>query len=62
MRIDVAVFLVEFLFQFSKLNFILPQQCPLIHVLIDPRLILDLLGPRRELECGYALAKPLSSW
>jgi hypothetical protein len=55
----VLVFLSELLFEFPELHLILPQQRPLIDILINTRLILDLLGSRGKLQSGDGLAEAL---
>jgi hypothetical protein len=55
----VFILLSEFLFEFPQFDLILPEQRSLIDIFVDPRLILDLLGPRGELERGYGLAEAL---
>ena len=55
----VFILLSEFLFEFPQFDLILPEQRSLVDIFVDPRLILDLLGPRCELERGYGLAEAL---
>ncbi len=53
------VFLGEFLLEFPEFDLVLPEKCPLVHVLVDPRLILDFLSARRKLQSGDRLSETL---
>jgi len=58
-RVYVPVLLVELELQLPQLHLVLPEQRPLVHVLVDARLVLDLLGTRRELQRRDGLAEAL---
>ena len=40
----------QLLLEFLKFDLVFAKQCPLVNVLVDPRLILNLLGPSRKLK------------
>ena len=58
-RVNVPILLIELEFELPQLHFVLSKQCALVHVLVDSRLVLDLLGPGRELKRRDGLAEAL---
>lgn len=52
---NAFVLLRELIFEPFQLDFILPEQRALVHVLIDPGFVFNLLGSRREFERRHAL-------
>ena len=59
MRVDVTIFLVQLLFQLAELNFVFPEERPLVDIFVNASLIFDFLSPGSELEGGDALTKAL---
>lgn len=52
----------KLLLELLQFNLVLAEQGPLVHVFIDPGLVLDLLGPRRKLECLVGLIVAIRRW
>lgn len=52
---DVFTLCLEFRAQTPQLLLVLPQECPLVDVLVDPRLVLDFLRSRREFKRAQTL-------